>query len=79
MGLLLFLVLINDVGFQLSRGDLKRLNELHLKYVDDFTLAEAVDLKSQLRKDSVAVLPAQYHMQEQVAFYQMKTPKYMLS
>ena len=61
LGLLLFLVLINDVGFEASRSNLKSLNELHLKYVDDFTLAESIDLSSQLKEDTNAILPASYH------------------
>ena len=52
LGLLLFLVLINDAGFtgQLnnagelitSRRNMKQANEIHLKYVDDMTLAEII-------------------------------------
>ena len=55
LALLLFLILINDVGYvgQISnigevlscRKHLKAANELHLKYVDDLTLAETVNLK----------------------------------
>ena len=58
LGLLLFLVLINDAGFQgqlnnagellTSRRNLKKANEIHLKYVDDLTLAEAVNLPEKL-------------------------------
>ena len=54
LGLLLFLVLINEVGFKdqknnagellTSKRNMKTVNQLHLKYVDDLTLAEAVDL-----------------------------------
>ena len=52
LALLLFLVLVNDVGFdkQLnnagdiasSKAKIKAANELHLKFVDDLTLAETV-------------------------------------
>ena len=55
LALLLFLVLINDVGFKNQTNDagaiattkkkIKTANEIHLKYVDDLTLAEAVRLK----------------------------------
>ena len=55
MGLLLFLVLINDVGFAdqsnnvgdviTSRRNFIAANQLHLKYVDDLSIAEAVTLK----------------------------------
>ena len=58
LGLLLFLVLINDVGFEDQSNEngeiitckrrVKTYNELHLKYVDDLTLAEAINMKSQM-------------------------------
>ena len=48
LGLLLFLVLINDLGFEnqlnnvgeliTRKNNLKAANTLHLKYVDDMTL-----------------------------------------
>ena len=54
LGLLLFLVLINDVGFEgqenntgeliTSKRNMRVANEIHLKYVDDLTLAEAINL-----------------------------------
>ena len=55
LGLLLFIILINDLGFAgqtneageiiTAKKHLKRVNEIHLKYVDDVSLAEAVNLK----------------------------------
>ena len=58
LGLLLFIVLINDVGFKgqennagdiiTSKRNMKAANEIHLKYVDDLTLAEAIDLPKNL-------------------------------
>ena len=58
LGLFLFIVLVNDVGFNDQSNDngdiitckkrFKQFNELHLKYVDDLALAEAVPMKSQL-------------------------------
>ena len=52
LGLLLFLVLINDAGWDnqvnnagaiiTSKKNFKAANEIHLKYVDDMTIAEAV-------------------------------------
>ena len=58
LGLFLFLVLVNDVGFagqQNNAGELitckKRLaeiNVLHLKYVDDLLLAETINMKTQV-------------------------------
>ena len=58
LGLLLFIVLINDVGFDeqknnageiiTTKRNMKVANELHLKYVDDLTLAEAINLPKSL-------------------------------
>ena len=58
LGLLLFIVLINDVGFMdqtnnigeviTSRKNLERANQMHLKYVDDRTLAESISIKDNL-------------------------------
>ena len=58
LGLLLFLVLINDLGFEnqnlgigeliTSKKNIQTLNELHLKYVDDMTLAESINLQESL-------------------------------
>ena len=63
LGSLLFLVLVNDVGFESqsdetgeiisSKRRVKELNELHLKFVDDLTLAESIDMKTQLTPVSV--------------------------
>jgi hypothetical protein len=68
LGLLLFLVLINEVGFEgqcNNNGEMitckrkfKQMNELHLKYVDDLLIAEAVDMKKQLDP-----LPLEYRPQ----------------
>ena len=54
----MFIVLINDVGFEgqknntgdliTSKKNLKTVNEIHLKYVDDLTLAESVNLSEKL-------------------------------
>ena len=67
LGLLLFLVLINDAGFAdqcnnvgdliTSRKTFKAANQLHLKYVDDLSIAEAVILKDN-------VLPAPVDRQQ---------------
>ena len=58
LGLLLFLVLINDTGFDdqinnagellTSKRRMKMVNTIHLKYVDDLTLAEAIKLRDKL-------------------------------
>ena len=67
LGLLLFLVLVNDVGFENQTNQtgeiitckkrVKEFNELHLKYVDDLTLAESISMKSQLCEFSVKERP----------------------
>ena len=54
LGLLLFIVLINDIGFEdqqnnagelvTCRRNLRAANQLHLKFVDDLTVAESLIL-----------------------------------
>ena len=73
LGLLLFIVLINDVGFAnqvnnagdviTSKRNMKVINQIHLKYVDDLTLAEAVDLKDKLVQvpEDVRQMPDLFH------------------
>ena len=56
LGLFLFLILINDVGFPGQKNNageiitakkkVKELNVIHLKYIDDLTLAEGIDMDS---------------------------------
>ena len=58
LGLFLFLILINDVGFDdqdrnvgetiTCKKRLKKVNEIHLKYVDDLSIAESINIKDQL-------------------------------
>ena len=62
LGLLLFLVMINDIGFDnqknntgeliTSRRNIMEANQIHLKFVDDLTVAESLILK-----DSVKPVP----------------------
>ena len=73
LALLLFIVMINDLGFEgqknnagelvTSKRNMKLANEIHLKYVDDFSLAEAINLPEQLVKlpDSERQQPDSYH------------------
>ena len=72
LGLLLFIILINDLGFEgqtedlgeiiTSKKHLRTLNEIHLKYVDDLSLAEAVELNTlQDIPVSSRPQPDQYH------------------
>ena len=73
LGLFLFLVLINDVGFEgqennagevlTTKRNMKKVNRIHLKYVDDMSIAEAVNLPEKLISlpDSERVLPDMYH------------------
>ena len=58
LALLLFLIMVNDVGFEnqmnnagelaTAKKKVKTANEIHLKYVDDLTVAEAVRMKENL-------------------------------
>ena len=58
LGLLLFIVLIDDLGFGdqyenigeviTCKKRLKEINKIHLKYVDDFLIAESINLSNQL-------------------------------
>ena len=58
LGLLLFLVLINSAGFDgqvnnagealSSRKNMKVVNKIHLKYVDDMTIAESIDIANKV-------------------------------
>ena len=73
LGLLLFIVLIDGVGFEgqsnnageliTSRRNMKVANEIHLKYVDDLTMAEAINLPKNLVQVSEAErpLPDMFH------------------
>ena len=72
LGLLLFLVLINDAGFGnqvnnvgdiiTSKKHFKAANQIHLKYVDDMTIAEAIRLKDNLvTAPAERPLPDSYH------------------
>ena len=73
LGLLLFLVLINDTGFEDQKNDagenittrkhFKAANTIHLKYVDDLTMAEAIKMKEKLVSvpESDRPLPDTFH------------------
>ena len=66
LALLLFLILINDMGFPNQNNHhiaAKTLQEIHLKFVDDLTIAENLNLKNKLVKvsDSARPLPDTYH------------------
>ena len=78
LGMFLFLVLINDAGFKNERESLgekitraynkrKELDTRHWKYVDDLTVAEAINLKASLTNDEEEVLelPLTYHNRTQ--------------
>ena len=96
-GLLLFLVLINDAGFEglknntgeliTSKNNIKAANVIHLKYVDDLTMAESINMKEKLVSlpESVRPLPDNFHaktghilpLQDSQVYKQlMKTQKY---
>ena len=67
LGLFPFLVLINDAGYNgqennigeliTSKKKIKEMNVIHLKYVDDLTLAESIDMASQLSPVSLVDRP----------------------
>ena len=90
LGLFLFLVLINDAGFkgQLNnagdvatcRRNLKAVNQIHLKYVDDMSLAESINLKEMLVTAPDRQQPDNFHartghvlQQENSAVYKQLT------
>ena len=72
LGLFLFLVLINDTGFhgQLNnvgelatrKSNVKAVNQIHLKYVDDLSLAETVNLSEKLLHDPDRMQPDTFHV-----------------
>ena len=67
LGLFLFLVLVNDVGFEgqqnnvgeliTSKRRVKELNTIHLKFVDDLALAEAVNMNTQVTESPLEERP----------------------
>ena len=69
--MLLFLVLINDAGFEnqvnnageliTGKRNFKAANKIHLKYVDDMTIAEAEKLKEKLVSVPDRPQPDLYH------------------
>ena len=71
LGLLLFLVLINDAGFkgQLTNAgilatckrNIRAVNQIHLKYVDDLTLAESVNIGEKLVEAPDRPQPDNFH------------------
>ena len=72
LGLFLFLVLIDDIGFDgqsnnvgeliTRKKKVQEVNQIHLKYVDDLDIAESVDMKTQLMEipEQERSLPAAY-------------------
>ena len=80
LGLFLFLVLINDAGFEgqlnnagemaTSRKNMKTVNQIHLKYVDDMSLAESVNLKDRLVSAPERQQPDNYHARTGLALPQ---------
>ena len=71
LGLFLFLILINDVGFEgqvnnvgelaTKKRNVKAVNEIHLKYVDDLSLAETVNLSEKLVYAPDRMQPDTFH------------------
>ena len=74
LGMLLFIVLINSVGFMQEDREIgermtraanahKLISHMHAKYVDDLTIAEALDLKNVLcvKREQSLLRPLNYH------------------
>ena len=71
LGLLLFLILMNDCGFDNNGKDIgttitKKKNKfapntLHTKYVDDLTILEAINLKEAIIPNPDRLLPGPFH------------------
>ena len=71
LGLLLFLVLINDCGFQSQSPEIGKIiiqprrkftaSTLHAKFIDDLTILEALKLDDALIQNTNRTLPDQYH------------------
>ena len=72
LGLFLFLVLINEAGFDgqannagellTTKRKISRANQIHLKFVDDMTLAESINLPAKLQSipENTRPLPDTY-------------------
>ena len=71
LGLLLFLILINDCGFEGKDDNIGEIitkkkgkfekSTMHSKYVDDLTLVETINLKEDLVPNPDRILPDTYH------------------
>ena len=69
----LFLILINAAGFKekiRNTGEIitqpgvnkrKPIDTIHMKFIDDMTIAESIHLKEKLIKNPAPVHPLQYH------------------
>ena len=67
LGLFLFLILVNDLGFVgqtnntgeliTARKKIKEMNSIHLKFVDDLTIAESIDMSNQLKTVPIDQIP----------------------
>ena len=93
LGMLLFLVLINQAGFQESEPTLgaqltmatnarKAINTMHAKFVDDLTIAESIDLRKALtvETDKTWNQPLNYHERtKQVLKHESEVQKQLTS
>ena len=73
LGMFLFLILINAAGFKekiRNTGEIitqpgvnkrKPIDTIHMKFIDDMTIAESIHLKETLIKNPTPVHPLQYH------------------
>ena len=82
LGLLLFIVLINDVGFSEqvnNAGELatkmrtmELVNKIHLKFIDDLTIAESVNLRQLKTLPPISgTLPDTYPLTQTILRWQM--------
>ena len=79
LALLLFLVLVNDLGFEgqlnnagslaVGKRSIRSLNVIHLKYVDDLTLAEATNLPEKLLSQPVNIRPQPHTFHARTGHY----------
>ena len=73
LGMFLFLILINAAGFKekiRNTGEIitqpgvnkrKPIDTIHMKFIDDMTIAESIHLKEKFITNPAPVHPLQYH------------------
>ena len=72
LGLFIFLILINAAGYEILNMNIEKhittklskrtpLPNIHMKYVDDLSYAQSINLKESLTDNPNPVLPTTYH------------------